>query len=189
MEKPFSNVCGDCSAERRIKPNDINLSILENINQYLVKLLHVKQWENSASVIEWFRNIEDKKSCTFIIFDIREFYPSSIEAILDKSFLFVKQHHDISNDNTRLIRHCRKSLLFSNNEAWKKKKQKSASMWQWKVLTVQRYAHLLVLISCVFLAKLINKKDCGLYRYDGLLILRNVNAQRHWLRHRCRNQS
>ena len=28
-----------------------------------------------------------------------------------------------------------------------------------------------------FLAKLINKNDCGLYRDDGLLILRNVNGQ------------
>ena len=28
-----------------------------------------------------------------------------------------------------------------------------------------------------FLAKLINKNDCGLYRDEGLLILRNVNGQ------------
>ena len=28
-----------------------------------------------------------------------------------------------------------------------------------------------------FLAKLINKKDCGLYRDDVLLILQNVNGQ------------
>ena len=27
------------------------------------------------------------------------------------------------------------------------------------------------------LAKLINKKDCGLYRDDGFFILRNVNGQ------------
>ena len=55
----------------------VSKSILENLNQHLVKLLHVNQWKNSASVIEWFRNIEDKKNCTFIKFDIREFYPSS----------------------------------------------------------------------------------------------------------------
>ena len=33
-----------------------------------------------------------------------------------------------------------------------------------------------IYILC-FLAKLINKEDCGLYRNDGLLILRNVNGQ------------
>ena len=42
---------------------------------------------------------------------------------------------------------------------------------------MRRYANLLVFTSYVFLAKLINKKDCGLFRDDGLLILRNVNDQ------------
>ena len=98
---------------------------MENINQHSVELLYVNQWKNSASVIEWFKNIEDEKNCTFIKFDIREFYPSITETILDKASLFAKQHHDISNDNTRLIKHCRKSLLFSNNEAWKKKQTES----------------------------------------------------------------
>ena len=36
-------------------------------------------------------------------------------------------------------------------------------------------------LVCIYilcsLAKLINKEDCGLYRDDGLLILRNVNGQ------------
>ena len=99
----------------------VSKSILENINQHLVKLLHLNQWKNSASIIEWFRNIKDKKNCTFIKFDIRELYPSITETILDKALLFAKQHHDISSDNTRLIKHCRKYLLFSNNEARKKK--------------------------------------------------------------------
>ena len=43
-------------------------------------------------------------------------------------------------------------------------------------MTVQRYSNLLVFTS-VFLAKLFNKKGCGLYRADGLLILQNVNRQ------------
>ena len=39
-----------------------------------------------------------------------------------------------------------------------------------------------IYILC-FLAKLINKEDCGLYRDDGLLILQNVNGQQiHWMR-------
>ena len=86
------------------KLGKVSKSILENINQHLVKLLHVNQWKNSASIIEWFRNIEDKKNCTFIKSDIREFYPSITESILDKALLFAKQHPDISNDNTRLIK-------------------------------------------------------------------------------------
>ena len=98
----------------------ISKSILENINHHLIKLLCVKQWKNSASVIEWFKNIKEKNNCTFIKFDIREFYLYITEVILDKALPFAKQHHGISSDNIRLIKHCRKSLLFSNNGVWKK---------------------------------------------------------------------
>ena len=72
-----------------------------------------------AGVKEWFKNIKNKKNCIFIKFGIRGFYPSITETILDKALLLAKQHYDITSDNTRLIKHCRKSLVFSNNEAWK----------------------------------------------------------------------
>ena len=39
------------------------------------------------------------------------------ETILDIALLFAEQHRDISNDNTTLIKFCRKSLIFSINEA------------------------------------------------------------------------
>ena len=103
----------------------VSKSILENINQHLVKLLCVNQWKNSVSATQWFKNIEDKKNCTFIKFDIREFYPSITETILDKALLFAKQYYDISSDNTRLIKHCCKFLLFSNNKAWRNKQTES----------------------------------------------------------------
>ena len=75
---------------------------MEKINQHLIKLLCVKQWKNSASVTEWFKNIEEKKNCTFIKFDIRELYSSTTETILDNVLLFAKQRQDMSNDNIRL---------------------------------------------------------------------------------------
>ena len=80
----------------------VSKSILENINQHLVKLLHANQWKNSVSVIEWFRNIEDKKNCTVIKFNIGELYRLITETIPDKALLFAMQHHDVNNDNTRL---------------------------------------------------------------------------------------
>ena len=159
------------------KLGKVSKSILENINQHLVKLLHVNQWKNSTSVIEWFRNIEDKKNCTFIKFDIREFYPSISETIFDKALLFPKQHHDISNHDTRLRKHFHKSLLFSNNEAWKKKQTESCFDVTMGSFDGAEVCELVGIYILCFLAKLINKKDCGLYRDDGLLILRNVNGQ------------
>ena len=89
----------------------------------------------------------------------------------------MKQQHDISNDNTRLIKHCCKSLLFSNNEAWRKKQTESCfdvTMGSFDGAEVCELVGIYILCS---LAKLINKEDCGLHRDDRLLILRNANGQ------------
>ena len=147
-------------------------------------------------------HIEDKKSFTFIKFDIREFYPSITETILDKALLFAKQHHDIANDNKRLIKYCRKFLLFSNNEAWKKKQTESCFRVTIGSFDGAEVCKLVGIYTWCFLAKLIDKNDCGLYRNARLLTLRNVNGQeidqmrkkyhkiiqRYWTCHWSRNQ-
>ena len=50
-----------------------------------------------------------------------EVYPSVMETILDNASSFIKQHVDDSDRDLQLIKHCRKSLLYHKNEAWKKK--------------------------------------------------------------------
>ena len=76
---------------------------LEKINQQLLNLLKFNQWKNSDSVIEWFKNIEDKKNCAFVKFDIKEFYPSITESILDNAINFAKLHCNLSDDGVRII--------------------------------------------------------------------------------------
>ena len=90
----------------------------------------------------------------------------------------MKQHHDISDDNIRLIKHCRKSLLFSNNEVWKKKHTESCFDVTMGSFNGAEVWELLGIYILRFLAKLINKNHCGLYRDDGLLTLRNINGQK-----------
>ena len=103
----------------------ISKSILENINRNLLKLLQVNQWRNSESVIKWFDSIENKSQCKFIQLDITEFYPSISEEILDNAILFAQQYIHIPEKDLRIIKHCRKSLLYNNNEPWKKKNTES----------------------------------------------------------------
>ena len=57
----------------------------------------------------------------YIQLDIKDFYPSITEEILEKSLEFAKQYVDITEKNIQSIKHCRKSLLFLNDESWKKK--------------------------------------------------------------------
>ena len=120
----------------------INKSILENINKNLVKLLQANQWRNSESVITWFYSIENKSQCKFIQLDIAEFRPSTSEEVLHNAILFAQQYIDIPEKDFRIIKHCRKSLLYNDNEPWKKKIQKAASMSPWAVLMVPKSASL-----------------------------------------------
>ena len=116
----------------------ISKSILENISRNLVKLLQVNQWRNLESVIKWLNSIQNKSQCKFIQLDIAEFYPSISEEILDKAILFAQQHIDIPEKDLRIIKLCKKSLLYNNNEPWKKKIQKAALMTPWAVLMLPK---------------------------------------------------
>ena len=100
---------------------------MEKINQALIKHLDVNQLKNSSSVIEWFKGIDNKNDCIFVKVDIREFYLSISESIFKKSILSAKEHHHIPDEDARIIDHCRKSLLFHEDEPWEKKKRKVAS--------------------------------------------------------------
>ena len=113
--------------------------ILEKINKNLKDILILNQWKNTNDVLEWFNNISDKRNCAFIQLDIAEFYPSITEKILKNALSFAKQHTEINKNETRTINHCRKSLLFHQNEAWKKK-----SSYSCFDVTINRSVHLII---------------------------------------------
>ena len=97
--------------------------------------------------------------------------------ILDTAITFARNHADINNVELRTIGHCRKSLLFSNSEAWKKKSTYSSFD-----VTIGSYdgAEICELVGISTLSKLKNitsKDDIGLYRDDGLILLRELNGQ------------
>ena len=77
--------------------------------------------EKTQNVIEWFMNIEEKSKYTFIVFDIKHFYPSIKETRLIKAINFVEKLVNITNEDKVIIKHARKSLLYDNSEPWMKK--------------------------------------------------------------------
>ena len=74
--------------------------------------------------------------------DIAEFYPSVSEEILDNAILFAYQYINIPEKDLRIIKHCRKSLLYNDNEPRKKNIQKAASTSPWVVLMMPKSASL-----------------------------------------------
>ena len=107
------------------EPGKVNKLIIEKINKKLISELHFNQWKNTNSVLKWFIDISNKKDCSFIQLDIKEFHQSINKDILTNAIQFAKLHTTIDDKDLRLIMHCRKSLLFLGKETWKKKSTES----------------------------------------------------------------
>ena len=101
----------------------VSKQILSKIVADIRSSSNYNHWNNTTSVIEWFKRIENKKKSRFIQFDIVEFYPSITEELLDKAIQFAKQASSIaiSDNDIAIIKQCKASLLFSNSECWVKK--------------------------------------------------------------------
>ena len=93
---------------------------MEDINNTLLEKLNVNQWKNTETVIHWFKSIAQKSRCFFIPFDIIGFYPSITKQILEEVIVFAKKHTEIAEKDLRIIKNCRKSLLYCEDKAWKR---------------------------------------------------------------------
>ena len=151
-------------------------NILENLNKKLRTELFLNQWKNTASVIEWFKNIKEEKHLNkFMVFDIKEFYPSIKENLLRNALEFASAITTISSKDKEIIHHARKSLLFNNGETWMKKGSKLFDV------TMGAYdgAEVCELVGCFLLSivtQTYDKSNIGLYRDDGLAVFKNISG-------------
>ena len=99
----------------------LSKSILDKINNKLRNTTRLNQWKDTSEVINWFNKIEEKSKHTFIVFDIKDFYPSISKYLLQKAFEFAKAKVSRTQEEEKIIYHSRKSLLFKDQETWKNK--------------------------------------------------------------------
>ena len=95
----------------------ISKVILDKINSSLIKQSKVNQWKNTQNVIEWFMKIEEKNNLKFIVFDIKDSYPSVKETLLIKA---INCQKTCKHNKRRQKKYARKSLLYDNSEPWMK---------------------------------------------------------------------
>ena len=95
---------------------------LENIITKVKMATKVNQWKSTNDVIGWFNEIKSKQNATFMIFDIVDYYPSISPDLLTKAINFAREYTTISAEDEAIILHSRKSLLFTNNKTWIKRK-------------------------------------------------------------------
>ena len=121
--------------------------------------------------------IEEKSNHKFIVFDIKDFYPSIKETLLIKAIHFVEKRVNITTEDKVIIKHARKSLLHDNSEPWM---EKDRGLFD---VTMGAYdgAEVCELVVTFLLYKLslkYNKNDIGLYRDDGLAIFKNISGSK-----------
>ena len=149
----------------------ISKIILDKIDVNLHNLVHLNQWKNTQGVIGWFKGIDNKQYYKFIMFDIKDFYPSiSKELLTDAETIINLDDHD-----KKIIYHSRKSLLFNQEQTWMKK---GSDLFD---VSMDAYdgAEVCELIG-IFLLNLLGRqydtKNIGLYRDDGLSIFKNCSG-------------
>ena len=145
------------------------------MTQKAIIKLRVNQWKNRASILDWFKGIQNKQAHTFIVFDVKDFYPSISESLLKEAINFAKNHVEISRNDEETILHARKSLLFDKTHVWIKKE---GGLFD---VTMGAFdgAEVCELIGTYLLhtiAQKYEKKDIGLYRDDGLGVLSNTSG-------------
>ena len=150
----------------------VSKQILDRINSTVLECTQYNQWKNTDGVIKWFTNVDDKQNCRFLKFDVVDFYPSISKKLLQRALNFAKNMIVIDNAEIDIIMNARKSLLFYNNEAWMKKDGEGLFD-----VTQGSYdgAEICELVGLYMLSKVnshFGKDNIGLYRDDGLSIMR-----------------
>ena len=153
----------------------ISKTILEKINSNLRAVLKLNQWKDTSNVIEWFENIKNKQKYKFIMFDIKDFYPSISKKLLSDSLQFAETKIKIDQNDKDIIYHARKSLLFNKDETWMKKGNDlfDVTMGAWDGAEISELTGLFILN---LLSEIFNKNDIGLYRDDGLGVVKNSSG-------------
>lgn len=154
----------------------VSKKILDNINTSIRQQTSLNQWKNTAAVINWFNNIQDKQKHCFAAFDIDSFYPSISERLLLNAITYAKNYKTITDQDIDIIMHCRKSLLYDNDIAWAKKNNNNmfdVTMGSYDGAEICELVGLFLLNT---LSEKYGKDNLGLYRDDGLALLQNTSG-------------
>ena len=92
----------------------ISKQITAKINSIIRVKTGLKQWQNTASVIDWFKNIQNKSRMKFIQFDVVNFYPSISSELMKAAIEWARQFADISEEQENIIMEAKKSIIFKN---------------------------------------------------------------------------
>ena len=83
----------------KTKLERLNKFIIEVIHKEIIHLLNMNQWKNTEDVIDWFKSINERYFCKFIVFDIKDLYPSIKESLLKQSIDSPENYIEVFNED------------------------------------------------------------------------------------------
>ena len=98
-----------------------NKVILENINKEFLNNLQLQQWNNSTTIINWCKKIENKSKYKFMTLHKKDIYSTTRKKLLDDAINFEHQGAQIKKEDFNINQHARKSLFHNEVIPWQKK--------------------------------------------------------------------
>ena len=122
----------------KVELGKVSKRILDKINEYIIEHTKANQWKKSTSVTEWAKAIKSRQQCTFIVFDIESFYPSTLSDVFNKPFKFGKEIIPIADSDLTIMMHSTKTFLFHEMNLGSNGKAMEILIFPWDAWTKQK---------------------------------------------------
>ena len=103
----------------------VSKKMLDRINSALRAKTNLKQWRRTQETRDWFINLKQKHTMTFLKFDVEAMYPSISENLLTKSLEWAMTLVEVTEEEMEVIKATKKALLYSEGQPWTKKGEES----------------------------------------------------------------
>ena len=171
-----------CRLINPAKPDIGKLSktILQDVNKEIRGKTGLNQWQSTDAMLRWYKRKENKKTLRFFKFDVESFYPSISANLLENAINWARTLRvEITARDERIIMTARRNFLFYNGSAWKKKQNPNfdVTMGSFDGAEVCEIVGLFLLNEMIENGLGITKDQVGLYRDDGLMLLRKSKRE------------
>ena len=99
--------------------------ILDKINLGLRTKTKLRQWRRTSETRDWFIQLRQRHTMTFLKFDVEAMYPSISEELLTKSLEWAATLVEVTEEQVEVINATKKALLYSEGKPWTKKGEES----------------------------------------------------------------
>ena len=118
----------------------ISKTVLDKIYVNLRNSLHLNQGKNAQEVIDQFKAIDIKHQYKFIVFDIKDFYPSILKELLTDALIFAETIIiNLDDHDKKIIYHSHKWLPFNQEKTQTKTNLFDVSMGAYHGIFIQVY--------------------------------------------------